>query len=824
MPSLDSILGMQKRFGFTAKALPSDTFAVVDLVGNEAISRLYEFTLTLVSENPALVFETVLNQPATLMIFPRTDAPQPVSYHGLVTHLEQAHQIGSYTVYRAMLAPRLWGLSRDRMSEVYVEQTTPQVIARKLHEHGLASQDYELRLTSPYKSWSYLCQYEETDLDFIARLMERDGIYFYFEQGPEREKLILVDAQTGQPASVRAVPYRPAASLETSVSEESLQAWVCRQQVPPQRVVLQDYNYRTASLALLAPAEVSPSGQGEVRRYGEAFETLEEGQALATIRAQELACRQQMFQGEGTATGLRAGFCMALQSHYRADYNGRYLVTEVRHEGAQAGTLLAGLEAAGGAAGPAREDFYRSACTAIPAHVQFRPERLTPKPRVHGTMTAFVDAEGAGQYAELDAHGRYKVQVPFDKTDKGAGKASTWVRMATPYAGRDHGMHLPLHKGTEVLLTFQDGDPDRPVIASAVPNSLTSSVVNRENQTGATIRSASGNTLHFQDAEGHSRMVMSSGSGGSHFIMGQGSPDQTTTSTFYAANLAGATMAHLSAQHSSMTINGWSASVGSYVGPLLDILMKSTSAAAVGTLTGKMSDAGIPSVVATGIEGAMDIVMSLLISKALTQVLIKRHIAELTGNPALFIEPAKIGILLGRGGSGGEYGSIQLKGRMQLKPPFLGPPKPDIVIGTVDGLIALTANNINAQASNDFVAGGKTALLSGESLVRVTGENQVSVMAGKTALLSGESQVLVASNTSSVTLRPNVIKLRMAEAELITLTPDGITLKAGASSITLTPDGITLKAGASSITLTPDGITLKAGASSITITPTGITL
>ena len=521
MASLNELLGRQKRFGFTVRALPPDTFAVVELSGTEAISRPYVFELTLVSENPTLAHGTVLNQPATLTIYPRTGDPQPVPYHGLVTHLEQAHQIGGYTVYRVVLAPRLWDLSRDLMSEVYLDRTVAQIVALKLHAHGLTIQDYELKLTSPYhRPLQYLCQYQETDLDFIARLMERTAIYFYFEQGPEREKLIILDAQAMQPASVQSVPYRPAAQLETGVSEESLQTWVSRQKQVPRTVALQGYNYRTASLALSAEAEVSPTGKGEVRLYGEAFETPAEGLALATARAQELACREQTFQGEGTATGLRAGFFMALQGHYRADFNARYLVTEVRHEGAQAGTLLAGLATGGGAAGPVREDFYRSACTAIPAAVQFRSERVTPKPVIHGSMTAFVDAEGSGEYAELDDQGRYKVQLPFDKTDKQAAKASAWLRLATPYAGEDHGLHFPLHKGAEVLLSFQDGDLNRPVITAAVPNSLNLNQVTRANQTQNVVQSAGGNMILMEDQKDHEKIRLSSPKGHSTLVLG----------------------------------------------------------------------------------------------------------------------------------------------------------------------------------------------------------------------------------------------------------------------------------------------------------------
>ena len=117
-------------------------------------------------------------------------------------------------------------------------------------------------------------------------------------------------------------------------------------------------------------------------------------------------------------------------------------------------------------------------------------------------MNAHIDAAGSGQYAEVDNQGRYKVILPFDLNSAMGGKASSWLRMAQPYAGENHGMHFPLHKGTEVLLTFIDGDPDRPIIAAAVPNPITPSPVNSSNSTQSRITTAGGNKLHMEDQQG----------------------------------------------------------------------------------------------------------------------------------------------------------------------------------------------------------------------------------------------------------------------------------------------------------------------------------
>jgi hypothetical protein len=165
--------------------------------------------------------------------------------------------------------------------------------------------------------------------------------------------------------------------------------------------------------------------------------------------------------------------------------------------------------------------YYRNSFSAIPAEVQFRPERKAVKPRISGTMHAVIDAAGSGRYAELDNQGRYKVRLPFDESDDHkAGKASIYLRMMQPYANRKGGMQFPLTKGTEVLLTFIDGDPDRPVIAGAIANPETPSPVSNENQTESVIQTGGNNKIRIEDKEGKERIIMESPTAGSWVRIG----------------------------------------------------------------------------------------------------------------------------------------------------------------------------------------------------------------------------------------------------------------------------------------------------------------
>lgn len=494
----------RKQFRFVSNALPEDSFKVARFKGVEGISKLYEFDIILVSEEPDIDLKSVLQNPAVLTIL-RGDMDFPI--HGILSAFEQLHEAREQYFYRAVLVPRLWQADLYHENQLFLDKTVPDIIEEILKQAGLTADDYELRLTRKYPVWEYICQFRETDFDFISRWMEREGIYYYFEQSEKMEKLIITDSSVSHkniPGDTN-VYYSPPSALIPK-EEEIVRAFVCKQGALPKKVILKDYNYRKPSLELKAEAEVDPRGRGEVYFYGEHFKEPEQGRALANIRAEELRCNEKIFYGESTAPNLCPGFFFVLNDYYRDDYNQKYLVTEIVHEGTQAGIELAVMEK-----GPAEEenvDGYINSFTGIPRDVQYRPELKTEKPRFYGTMNAKVDAAGDGQYAEIDDQGRYKVILPFDLSGREGGKASRWIRMMQPYAGADYGMHFPLHKDAEVMLSFVDGDPDRPIINGSVPNPDTMSPVTAANQTQSMIRTAGGNELHFDDQKGQENVYL----------------------------------------------------------------------------------------------------------------------------------------------------------------------------------------------------------------------------------------------------------------------------------------------------------------------------
>ncbi len=495
-----------KKFSFTSDALAADTFGVVKFTGTEGVSQCYTFEVMLVSDNLELDLEDIIENPAKLTF--HRDEGDDVSYHGILLSFEQLHEFNKLAFYRAHLVPRLTWLSFTRHNQVFLDKTVPEVVEACLKDGGLTGADFEMRLKGSYDAIEYICQYGESHLNFIARWCEREGIYYFFEQSDAGEKVIFTDTQISHTpyAQGDTITYSPPSGLEAAHEREIVRSFYCRVNLTPQSVLLKDYNYRKPSLDVSGSADVDAKGRGQVYSWGDHIRTPEEGNRIAKIKAEALLCKKEVFHGEGSVPYMMPGYTFTLKDHYRGSFNQSYLVTDVSHEGNQTGYLLAGITKGD----EDRGVFYRNSFSSIVSTVQFRPEPLADKPRISGTLTAKIDAAGSGEYAELDSQGRYTAILPFDISGRKDGKASAPLRMAQPYAGSNHGMHFPLHKGTEVLLTFIDGDPDRPIIQSAVPNPETSSPVNVNNQTMSAITTASGNQVHFEDKSGTERILMHS--------------------------------------------------------------------------------------------------------------------------------------------------------------------------------------------------------------------------------------------------------------------------------------------------------------------------
>lgn len=497
----------RKLFSFTSRALPSDSFLVVRFTGREALSQLYAFDITLLALAETLDPAKMLAEPATFTLH-GLDGDQPV--HGRIAKFYALQRYGDFIMCRVVLMPRIVAATLTVHHRIFLDKSLPEFGAAALDRAGLAApEDFEFRCEQSYPSREYVCQYAESDFNFLSRWLERDGVYYFFEQGSDRERLVLTDTTMAHSALPHApdLVYAPRTGGNEALRERVIESFSFERRSLPQRVLLKDYNYRKPELAIQAQAVVTANGFGQMYSYGEHIQTPDEAKRLAAVRQQELLCRETVYKGESASPYLRAGYTFTLDRHFRPDCNQEYLVLAVEHEGGQETYLTSGL----GVPLEYKEGEglgYRNKFTAIPARVQFRPERKAKAPRISGSLNAHIDSASSGEYAEIDGQGRYKILLPFDLSGRKDGGGSAWVRMAQPYAGANHGMHFPLHKGTEVLLTFINGDPDRPVIAAAVPNPATPSPVTSANNTQSRITTAGGNKIHFEDKEGMQRVLL----------------------------------------------------------------------------------------------------------------------------------------------------------------------------------------------------------------------------------------------------------------------------------------------------------------------------
>jgi len=496
-------------------ALAADTLMVQKLSGRERMSGLFRFELDLICSDPELDLEAVLYAPAKLGIKVQMKiaggqvGTSTREIAGVFEEFEQLEEGQGWTKYRAVLVPKLWNTTRSYRSRIFQEMAIEDIVKAVLEKDDLDPDlDFEFQLQRAgdedpkeraiYPEREYVVQYEESDWHFLARWLEHEGIYFYFTNEDGEEKVVFADTESSYGSSPfgDSYPYRPEATGEGADSdkftEEEVRSFRCKQTRLPTQVTVNDYNWRVPSARLHFSEEVREHGTGLQTEYNDHFKDEAQGKALAKVRKEELACRAKVFHGTGSCRAFRPGTTFSLEDHFRDDFNRSYLLVEVTHEAEQ----MISLESA-----TITGFKYENAFAAIPDDQPWRPQRLTEWPSIKGVMHAKIDAESDGEYAELDEHGRYKIRMPYDEHSDEAddGKASRWVRMAQPYAGQNAGMHFPLAKGTEVLVTHIDGDPDRPIISGAVPNPENESPATSANQTRNAIKTRSGNVLEMDD-------------------------------------------------------------------------------------------------------------------------------------------------------------------------------------------------------------------------------------------------------------------------------------------------------------------------------------
>lgn len=458
----------------------AETLRVVSLRGTESLCRPYRFDVYVQIDGEASPdLARAVASRATLVL--ARDAAQPRVFHGILSDVRLLVQTGTWALYQLTLVPKLWQLGLTRHSRVFTAQSVPGIITEVLESAGLTAADFELRLGGDYRDEELIVQYHESNLEFLHRWLEHEGLYYFFEQGDAAEKMVIVDRLSfHEPLQDRPVRYHPLLGGDHSAGEW-FDSFAAHHHATVGEVKLADYDYVRPGLDVSAQSVASDQGFGELSVAGARFFDPTEAQRYAELRSDEIRAGQVLHHAAGTALHMSAGYRMELADHPNDSFNKSYLCTEVRHfcnqlpDGDDNGLRRL--------VQPEFDELYRTELTAIDAQTQFRKARTTPWPRIQGYEHGTIDGEKDSPYAQIDEHGRYLVRFRFDESEPANGKASTYVRMMQPHGGTTEGFHFPLRKGTEVLFTFQGGDPDRPVIAGVVPNAITPSPVTTDNHT-----------------------------------------------------------------------------------------------------------------------------------------------------------------------------------------------------------------------------------------------------------------------------------------------------------------------------------------------------
>ena len=481
--------------------LGEDVLLFHSMNAREEMNRLFEYHVDLLSAKDDINLDEILGKNVTIKLALPQDETR--FFNGHVTRFAQGGTLGRFRRYHATVRPWLWFLTRTTDCRIFQEQTVPDILKAVFADHAAA--EFKFELTSTYRKRTYCVQYRETDLNFISRLMEEEGIGWYFRHTEGHNTLVLTDSTSMHTA----VPGYETLSFISDLEQvrpelEHIRGWDFSREIQPGVFVHDDYDLERPSVELRAsrslPRSYTPSDY-EVFDYPGLYQQKADGEHYAAVRIDELGSQFELAQGKTNARGLAVGFLLKLEEHPRADQNREYLVVS-----AACDLLFENYESLP----DPRPTSYSCAFVAMPASQQFRPKRRTRKPFVQGPQTAFVVGP-AGEEIFTDELGRVRVQFHWDRRGKNDQHSSCWIRVSQYWAGKGWGaIHIP-RIGHEVIVDFLEGDPDQPIVVGRVYNGTNVppyTLPDNKTQSGVKSRSSlqgtpdNFNEIRFEDLKG----------------------------------------------------------------------------------------------------------------------------------------------------------------------------------------------------------------------------------------------------------------------------------------------------------------------------------
>ncbi len=492
---------------FTAHTpLGADMLLFESLTGREELSRLFEFRLELLSPSQDITAEQVLGKNVTIEV--ETEPHGRRYLNGEVTRFAYVSRFGRYYRYEAILRPWTWYMTRASNCRIFQKRTAIEIIEDVFFKYADVSSWGLLNRTSDsYRQWDFCVQYQETDFNFVSRMMEHEGIYYYFEHENGKHTLVLADS----PGAHKALPeyekipfYAPDAAV--IANEEHVHRWVVTKEVDPGGYTTDDYDFRKPR-AKLEQRKQHPLGHANDRYKfydypGGYVEPAPDGERYAKVRLEELQAPHESLTGYTNVRGIAPGYHFNLYRCSRGDQNREYLILAADYYWKEAPYTTQGELGT----------VYETTMSCQDYSLQFRPARITPKPLTSGPQTAVVvGPKNEEIYTDEDGYGRVKVQFRWDREGKHDENSSCWIRVSNAWAGSNYGViHVP-RIGQEVIVDFIDGDPDYPIITGRVYNAdemppwplpahkTQSGILTRSSMRGTT---SNANLIRFEDKKG----------------------------------------------------------------------------------------------------------------------------------------------------------------------------------------------------------------------------------------------------------------------------------------------------------------------------------
>ena len=489
--------------------LGKDALLLQGFTGREGISRLFSFHLDLLSEKESIDFKKIVGQNVTIQIALAAGATRYIN--GFVSRFAQSGSAQDATHYQMEVVPWLWFLTRIADCRIFQDKTIPQIVEAVFQSRGFS--DYKLSLTGTYDQREYCVQYRETDFNFVSRLMEQYGIFYYFEHNNGKHTMMLGDSPSvNQPCPNQATAHYIAGGAAKEV-EDVITAWQMEQELRTGKYTHTDYNFETPSTNLLSDAptvstcQVGPNTSFEIYDYPGEYLKQADGKSLAKLRMEEEEAGHLVASGSSDCRAFTSGYKFKLEDYYRDDMNQNYVLTEIQHNASAAGSY---------SQGSGESVHYSNHFTCIPDSVPFRPPRITPKPFVQGPQTAMVVGK-QGEEIWVDNYGRVRLHFYWDRLGKKDDTDACWIRVSQPWAGAGWGAIWIPRIGQEVIVSFLEGDPDRPLVTGRVYNA--EQVVPYtlpDNQTRSTFLSRSSkngdktnfNEIRFEDKKGDEQVFI----------------------------------------------------------------------------------------------------------------------------------------------------------------------------------------------------------------------------------------------------------------------------------------------------------------------------